>query len=129
MQCHRRCFTRSDHRANQLLCNLAALVPDVLADRCQVKILGHRVVVEADHRHVGGHPEPRAGEGAERTEGHFVRLCKNCGRKVAPAEQLDRCFVATLDGEGSVALEAPVGRQTRRLQGRPCSRRDVRAGR
>ena len=66
-----------------------------------------------------GTRRPDAGEGAERTEGHFVRLCKNCGRKVAPAEQLDGSFVATLDGERAVALEIPVGRQTGRLQGGP----------
>ena len=119
MQCHGRCFTRSDHRANQLLCNLAALVPDILADRCQVEILRHRVVVEADHRHVGGHPEPSVGEGAERPESHLVGLSKNCSRKVAPAQQLDRCFIATLDSEGAVALEIPVGAQACRLQGGP----------
>ncbi len=115
MQCHGRCFTRSDHRANQLLCNLAALVPDVLADRRQVEILRHRVVIEADDRHVRGHPEARAGEGSQRTEGHFVGLRKNCGREVAPAQQLDGCLVATFDGEGAVAFQVPVGPKAGRL--------------
>jgi hypothetical protein len=66
-----------------MLGDLAALVPDILGDRREIEVPGHRVIVEANHRHIGGHLEPHALQRPKGAEGHLVRFCEDGGGQIA----------------------------------------------
>jgi hypothetical protein len=66
--------------------DLAALVPDVRGDRRKFEILGHRVIVEADQRHISGYPQAHAPQCSKSTESHLVTFRKYGGGQAAATE-------------------------------------------
>ena len=87
---------------------LCALGRDRLGDGGQPDHIGQFVVVEADDRHVVGHPEPVQSQRPQRTHGHFVGLREHRRRWAGGGEQFGHGALAALDRVAAVRLQGRV---------------------